>query len=176
MFKIRTKSVFFSIVVANRRGFLLCDFIGSSPPWNHVQDQGSIRVDKHYVRFQWLQSNFKSWARSGCTWKTLKCCWSNTTLPECSWNLEKEVLQSNHFVHLSNSERRLKSWIYQPCFLVVLNREYLHIVCFQLGTCFLPSIEPTSLLIESMTSPMCHFRVHVCLLFKASLSAKILWW
>ena len=30
---------------------------GSSPPWNHVQNQWSIGVDKHYVQFHWLWHN-----------------------------------------------------------------------------------------------------------------------
>ena len=40
---------FIFMVVTNRRVFLLCELVGSNPPWNHLQDQGSIRVDKHYV-------------------------------------------------------------------------------------------------------------------------------
>ena len=105
MLKIRTNSVLllFFIVFTNRRVFLLCDFIDSSPPWNHVHYKGLIRVDERYVLFYWLRSNLESRARSGVGTEVL--------MKRITLALFLKVLQLNHFVYLSNSERRLNFWI-----------------------------------------------------------------
>ena len=46
---IKVLGEFHFIVVTKLIVFLLCDFIGSSPPGNHMKDQRSIRVDEHYT-------------------------------------------------------------------------------------------------------------------------------
>ena len=91
-----------------------------------------VRELKQQVWFNWLQSNLESPGRSG--------------------EVTEVLIEHNTRTSLFTCQIVNRDWIlgFISPVLVALNRVYLHRVLFQLETCFLPSIESTSLPIEAI--------------------------